>query len=221
VNDQLALRLLVALIKDDETFLDVGSHIGSVIAEVLYRRPQAKIAGFEAIPDKVAFLRRKFPDVPIHSGALSDQTGQAVFFIDPVQSGFSGLATRPNAQEITVPLRRLDDLVEHADWMKIDVEGAELGVLRGADALVRRSSPTIMFESGPGDTLGYTKVAMFEWFAERGYCLMAPNRLAGTGGPMTLDAFIDSHEYPRRTTNYFAVPHHRFEEIRARAKAVS
>jgi FkbM family methyltransferase len=221
VNDQMALRLLVDLLQPGDTFLDIGSHIGSVIAEVRHRRPNCKVIGFEAIPEKVAFLQRKFPGVQIHSGALADHVGEATFFIDREQSGFSGLARRPNSAEITVPLRRLDDLVDHADYIKIDVEGAELGVLQGAEELVQRSSPIIMFESGPGNLLGFTKEAMFDWFAKRNYGLMVPNRLAGTGGPMSMDAFIDSHEYPRRTTNYFALPHHRFEEVRAQAKAVA
>jgi hypothetical protein len=37
---------------------------------------------------------------------------------------------------------------------------------------------------------------------------------------MTLDAFLDSHEYPRRTTNYFALPVERVAEIRAQARTV-
>lgn len=219
VNDQLSLRLLIGMVRGGETFLDVGSHIGSVIAEVQHRCPDAKIIAFEADPDKSLELRRKFPRVTVHGCALAERNGEGSFFVDQVESGYSSLSERPSSREIKVTLRRLDELVEHADFIKIDVEGAELGVLQGAADLVSRSAPVIMFESGPGNLLGFTKEGMFEWLAERDYCIMAPNRLAGTGGPMDLQAFLDSHEYPRRTTNYFAVPNARFEEIRARAKA--
>jgi FkbM family methyltransferase len=222
VNDQLALRLLVDLCRDDDTFIDVGSHIGSVIADVRHRCPAARIIGFEAIPEKAAKLRRKFPDVTIHCCALAEEEGEAVFFIDTQESGYSSLAERPGrSQKIVVEKRTLDGVVgnNRADLIKIDVEGAELGVLKGADKVFARSRPITLFESGPGNVLGFTKEAMFKWFSDRGYGLMAPNRVAHTGGPMTIDGFLDSHEYPRRTTNYIAIPLEKLEETRARARA--
>ncbi|URD61983.1 FkbM family methyltransferase [Sphingomonas sp. KRR8] len=217
VNDQLALPLLVKLCRPREVFLDVGAHIGSVIAEVQHQCPTAHIEAFEAIPEKAEKLRRRFPGVAIHSCALSEDAGSVTFYVDTEESGYSSLAERPHGKKIVVSKCRLDSLVDRADLIKIDVEGAELGVLRGSDKLIERSRPTIMFESGPGNVLGYTKEAMFAWFAERNYGLFAPNRLAGTGGAMTLDGFLDSHEYPRRTTNYFALPIEKESEIRGRA----
>ena len=46
---------------------------------------------------------------------------------------------------IKVPLRRLDALIssDDVDVIEIDVEGAELGVFRGGDALIKRSRPTL------------------------------------------------------------------------------
>lgn len=222
INDQMALDLLVKLCKPGETFLDVGSHIGSVIAEVRYRCPHATIVAFEAMPDKAERLRRKFPGVTIHGCALSDEEGEAEFFVNLAQSGFSSLAEQQgDVRKIVVKKQRLDGLLTRADLIKVDVEGAELGVLRGATQLLDACRPLIMFESGPGNVLGYTKEAMFSFLSERNYGLMAPNRMAHTGGPMTLDGFLDSHEYPRPTTNYFAVPMDRFGEFRQRAASLA
>lgn len=214
-NDFLAIPLLVSLCRPGETFLDIGAHIGSVIAEVRHRCPGARVEAVEAIPAKVAKLRRRFPDVIVHECALAEEEGTATFYIDEDASGCSSLAERPHGTAITVVKRRLDDLVEHADLIKLDVEGAELGVLRGAESLVVRSRPVIMFESGPEIVLGFSKEDLFGWFAERDYGLYAPNRLAGTGGAMSLDGFLDSHEYPRRTTNYFALPNEKAAQVRA------
>lgn len=221
VNDQLAPRLLAQLCRPSDVFVDVGAHIGSVIAEVQHNCPNARIVAFEAMPDKVAWLTRKFPTVTVHCCALSDQTGEAQFFVNLSQSGYSSLAEQKGSvSRITVAMKRIDDILEWADLIKIDVEGAELGVLRGAVRLIERCQPLIMFESGPGDVLGFTKEGIFKFFFERGYGLLAPNRLAHTGGVMTLDTFLDSHEYPRRTTNYYAVPLGRLDEFRARAAAL-
>lgn len=223
VNDQLAGALVARLCREGETFVDIGAHIGSMIAEVKFYCPKARIIAFEAIPEKAENLTRKFPDVLVHSCALSDEEGETSFYVDLEESGCSSLAARPGrSQEIRVNKKLLDTILFDSDVhiIKIDVEGAELGVLRGADKLITRCQPIIMFESGPGDVLGYTKNDIFQWFAKHDYGLFAPNRVAHTGGPMTLDGFLDSHEYPRRTTNYFAIPMGRFQEIRLRAQAL-
>jgi FkbM family methyltransferase len=223
VNDQLAEHLLTRFCRPQRTFLDVGVHIGSVIAEVRRNCPQSTVIGFEAIPEKVEWLRKKFPDVQFHGYALSDSEGEVSFFVDPAQSGFSSLdGSRDSVREIKVPMRTLDSLIDHddVDVIKIDVEGAELGVLLGANNLVAKSRPIIMFESGPQTVLGYTKERMFQWFAERNYGIFAPMRVANTGGAMELCTFLYSHEYPRITSNYFALPMEKSEEIRARAKTL-
>ena len=223
-NDQLAERLVTRLCAPGRMFLDVGAHIGSIVAAVARHCPTARIVAVEAIPEKAARLRRKFPKAEVHCCALAEREGEAAFFVDEARSGYSSLARGGGSRlrEIRVPLTRLDTLMRGADvdLVKIDVEGAELGVLRGAEALMASARPAVMFESGPADALGYTKPAMWTWFAERGYEVLVPNRLAHTAPPLSLEGFIDSHHYPRRTTNYFAVPAERRAELRARARRV-
>lgn len=224
VNDQIASRLAVAFCPSDGTFVDVGAHIGSIISDVKFRHPSAKVVAFEAIPNKAEALRKKFPSVEIHNVALWDSEGEAAFFVDPQHSGCSSLHRTGSAvQEIRIATRRLDTVLADrpVHIVKIDVEGAELGVLKGATALLAKERPIVMFESGPEDRLGFTKPAMFAFFDEQDYQLFAPNRLAHTGGAMTLDAFLDSHEYPRRTTNYFALPKERAEEIREISRTIA
>ena len=115
-----------------------------------------------------------------------------------------------------MPVRRLDAIVADADVVKIDAEGAELGVSRGSERINGR--PVIMFESAPGEVLGYTKADLWTWFDEHKYGVLLPNRLAHTAPPMTLEVFIDSHQYPRHTTNYFAVPVEKIEPVREKAR---
>lgn len=222
-NDQLAARLVVRLADRGETFVDVGAHIGSVVAEVRRHSPGVTIIAVEAIPEKAERLRAKFPDVRVESCALAEQEGTASFFVDLDRPGYSSLARgEGRVREIEAPLRTLDGLIGdgRADVVKIDVEGAELGVLRGAEALLRTRRPLIMFESGPEEVLGHGKAAMWEFLDARDYALFLPNRLAHEAPPLSLEGFLDSHHYPRRTTNYFAVPREKIGDVRNKARKI-
>lgn len=218
LNDYLATYLLVRLCDDDKTFIDVGSHIGSVISEVKHHR-KSRIIAFEAIPKKAQKLIKKFPDVTVFNYAVSDTSGKSKFYINEKLSGYSSLNKTNGTVEIDVDVSTIDTLINinDVDVIKIDIEGAELGALRGAVKLINKCHPTIMFESGPQEVLGYTKKEIWEFFDLIGYKTFIPNRLAHNASPLSLDGFLDSHEYPRRTTNYFSVHESRIKEIKQKA----
>lgn len=227
-NDQLATNLVTTLIQSNKIFIDVGAHIGSIISEVVYNNPSASIIAVEAIPDKSNNLRRKFPFIEVHNTAVGDFVGEVSFFINTRLSGYSTLG-KPSwdskfTKEIKVQVTRLDDLVtlNNIDVIKIDVEGAELGVLRGSTGILRRCRPIIMFESAPEqeNDLGYTKVAMHQFLTSHDYVILIPNRVAHNDPGLTQEGFIESHLYPRRTTNYFAIPRERRIEVRDRARSI-
>ena len=228
-NDQLATKLVTTICQSHKTFVDVGAHIGSVISEVANSDSTIKIVAIEAIPEKIVQLRRKFPFVELHDCAVGESTGEVSFFINLRQSGYSSLR-RPfrvnelETSEIRVPIKRLDEIVlsNDIDVIKIDVEGAELGVLRGSMKILNESRPTIMFESGPQleSDLDYTKEELYEFFFSSGYVVLIPNRVAHNDFGLSKDGFIESHLYPRRTTNYFAIPKERRIEIRDRARSI-
>lgn len=228
-NDQLATTLVTQLCKSDKTFIDVGAHIGSIVAEVIYRNPSIKIVAIEAIPEKVKRLRQKFPGVQFHECAVGNASGDVSFFVNTRQSGYSSLrrpdrSTEGTLSEIIVPIRRLDDLVDptNIDTIKIDVEGEELGVLSGSTALLEKGRPTIMFESGlqsDSDSDG-SKNAIYELLTSVEYAVLTPNRVAHNDPGLSKDAFIQGHLYPRLTTNYFAIPLENRVEIRDRARQI-
>ena len=216
-NDQLAEILATSL--PQRHFVDVGAHIGGVIAEVQARRPGVKITAIEPIPEKAAHLRKRFPKVDVVETALAEREGTAEFTVYATESGYSSLAdVRDDGLKMTVALNRLDALVSDPDVIKIDVEGAELGVLRGCENL--KSRPVYMFESGPGEVLGYTKTELWSWLNAHGYAVLLPNRVAHTAPPMSVELFLDSHDYPRRTTNYFGVPVEKIAATREAARKI-
>ncbi len=225
-NDYLAGYLATRLCKSSAAFVDVGAHIGSVAADVSRRCPNARIIAIEAIPDKADRLRRNFPHVEVHNCAASDHSGEATFHVHTKRSGYSSLGRTSShggeVVEIKVPVRKLDDVITGGgiDFIKIDVEGAELGVLRGGERIIAENRPTVMFESGPpaDDGLGFTKEGLWRWLAGHDYVVLVPNRVAHDDPGLSLEGFVESHLYPRRTTNYFAVASERRVELRDKAR---
>ncbi len=227
INDITSRRLRDALCDDGAVFVDVGAHIGSVLGGVMRNSRPGKIIAIEAIPEKAQHLRRSFRAVEIHECAAGETEGEVEFTIDMAASGYSsldpGIRSRTSSFEIiAVTMKRLDDILPHRNVsvMKIDIEGAELGALKGAEAVVAGSRPAIVFESGVHEMEGYPKPALFAWLAKHDYGVFAPIRVAHSAPPMTLEVFLDAHEYPRMSTDFFAIPHERVAQIRDKARAI-
>lgn len=225
-NDWIARILLERLCADGKTFVDVGAHIGSVISGVSRHSKPRQIIAIEAIPEKADALKKRFPNAIIHCAAAGEEDGQTTFFIDLERSGYSSLdvnlAEHSTVRQINVAVRALDGLIDAADVdvIKIDVEGAELGVLRGAERLVRDNRPTIMFESGSSSMHAYPKDAMFAWMKDHDYQVLLPNRLAHNDDGLDLTGFKEAHLYPARATNFYAVAAERRIEVRDRARRI-
>jgi len=96
-------------------------------------------------------LNRLGARVRLHSEALSDRAGTATLYgSDDMSSLNQGVNTGRQAAPVDVPLARLDDVlgVEGApiSLVKIDVQGHELEVLRGAEAVISRHRPALILE---------------------------------------------------------------------------
>ncbi len=98
--------------------------------------------------------------------------------------------------------------------IKIDVEGHEAAVLRGAAAVIARHAPSVVFEYAP-ELLGEAARAPFGWLAERGYELFGIRwiRRSVTGrGRLTLEHLCGP---PAGGGNYLAVTRSRAARLNA------
>ena len=213
--------ILIASIGEG-TFVDVGAHIGSVIAAVRRRRPMAQLVAVEADPHKASSLNRRFPNVIVHAVAIGDKVGEAKFFIDPQRPGYSSTTDREsNRSSITVPLTTLDDLllgIDDVDVIKIDIEGAEPEAIAGAVNILQTIQPLVYFESAinPGDR----PEQIYHRLSQLRYEIYLPSRLAHDAPPMSEHGFLEAHLPPRRTINFFAVHAERRNEFRDRARHI-
>jgi len=143
------LRRLSELCPRGGTALDVGAWYGPWSARLARRAD--RVVAFEATPRIADILRRAAPaNVEVVEAAASDQVGEADIWV-PGAAGPNGVnslvrnATHSRAMRVrtvTVDSLELDDV----RFAKIDVEGHELPVLRGAEQTVRRCQPRLFIE---------------------------------------------------------------------------
>jgi FkbM family methyltransferase len=195
-DNELLVALLEERLEPGSHCLDVGAHEGAVLREMVRVAPNGRHVAWEPLPALARRLRELFPSVEVREAALSDRTGERAFAHVLDEPGWSGFVARPTpgagaVDTITVRSERLDDALPanvRPALIKIDVEGAEEEVLRGAAGTLRRHRPIVVFEHGAGsaDHYGTTSSRIHDLFSgELGYEI----RGLDGDGPYTAERF--------------------------------
>jgi FkbM family methyltransferase len=197
--------------------IDAGCANGAILDQMLRCAPGGTHFAFEPLPDHFAGLAKKYRDDPavrLFELALSDAAGATKFHHVVTNPGYSGIRRRhydrSNEQvvEIAVQMARLDDVLPvgiDIRLMKVDVEGAELQVFRGASAMLRRCRPFVVFEHGIGaaDCYGTRPEHVFDLLADcgLGISLMKDWLEQGAAKAFTRPAF--SEEFDTGSNFYY------------------
>jgi len=195
-------QIIRYILKEDSNCIDVGAHNGDVLAEILQLSPLGNHYAFEPLPDKARSLRELFPQVKIYEVALGDKKKEANFFYNVSNPGYSGLKQRrydkppTEIRNITVQVCRLDDIIPPdlpIDFIKIDVEGGEYQVMKGAVRTIKTYKPYIIFEHGKGASpfYGTTPSMVYDLLVKE--CGLKIFFLDGSG-PLSESAMIDVFE---------------------------
>ena len=158
--DRLTKSIMKRCIQMQSNCIDVGCHKGEILDVMLSLAPKGKHIAFEPIPILFNQLQEKYKQrATIYPYALSDVNGVSTFQFVKNAPAYSGIHKRkyntstPDIEQISVELRTLDTLLPEdtrIDFIKIDVEGGEYGVLKGAVQLLKKWQPVVIFESGLG-----------------------------------------------------------------------
>ncbi|MBA2568146.1 MAG: FkbM family methyltransferase [Actinobacteria bacterium] len=177
-RDNQHLRLLLSFaLPEDANCIDVGSHLGDVLEEMLRVAPLGRHIAYEPLPDLHAELVERFPTVDVRAAALSNEAGTATFTHVRTRPGYSGFRERPypaaeETETITVRVESLDEALPDGYvpfLIKIDVEGAEQQVLEGAMTTLSTHRPTVVFEHGiAARSYGTKSTTVFDLFADAG-----------------------------------------------------
>lgn len=126
----------------------------SLHAQMLKNLNATFVIAIEPNPLNARFLRinlkmNKVDKVSLIEAATGSSSDEVKLYLSNL-SGRSSVI-RKTAKYICVKQIKLDDLipalVRHVDFIKIDVEGAELEVLKGASKLVKRDKPVLIIET--------------------------------------------------------------------------
>jgi FkbM family methyltransferase len=170
------IALLKTLTQAGDTFLDVGAHIGThAIPLARHLGPEGRVVALEPQPVVAMLLEANLalndtPWVEVRLAAAGATPGRlSLPHVDYTQAGqnFGGVSLVGAQSEGDVPVERLDDLGARPAVIKIDVEGMELDVLKGAAGVIAECQPAIYFENYPDP--GNDQVLL--WLQAQGYSL--------------------------------------------------
>jgi FkbM family methyltransferase len=158
--------LIIGLVPWGRNAVDVGANRG-IYAYWIGKRA-ARVDAFEPQPALANYIRAaRLRNVRIHQTALSDHAGTARLLI-PDDDGLARLASDMHdtasraaeaqlgaTRDLEVPLRTLDSFgLADVGFLKIDAEGHELAVLRGAREMIEGNRPVVFVESEARHAVG-------------------------------------------------------------------
>jgi FkbM family methyltransferase len=215
-------RVMRQVVRDGDLVLDIGANVGLHLALLSHLvGHHGSVMAFEPNPALVPNLERTAAaagNVVVHHIALSDRNGEASLLV-PIDHSMATLADRGGRLGPTVArtcrMQRLDDLEPgdfRPDFVKCDVEGAELQVFRGAARILdSEEAPIVLYEAGINTVRGFD---LSQWDATRFLeQLQAPQfsfftiSKGGALEPLRVDA--------GRNVNVLAVPRSRMSRVEA------
>ena len=212
--DILTKKILQRELSGTANCVDVGAHKGEILDLFLQFAPQGKHSAFEPIPPLFNELTKNYGSrVNVHPYALSNRSGNMLFNVVLDAPAYSGLQRReyassnPTIETIEVEVRPLDDVLQSRSFpiqlIKIDVEGGELDVLKGAQHILSNDKPLLIFEFGKGASEYYGTMPhhLFDFLSSLDYALWTLGEFWENKKP--LDAMQLKQTYESGSDYYF------------------
>lgn len=163
--------------------LDVGANIGWYALNLAAALPQAMVHAFEPLATTFDYLQANIQlnalrNLQAHHLGFADRVGTMTFYVYPEGSwnaSAANLTERPDVEMVTCPVQTLDAFVTDQgltlDFIKCDVEGAELHVFTGGAGVIARDLPVVCAEvlRKWSAKFGYNPNDIFAFFRHLGY----------------------------------------------------
>jgi len=221
--EQMGTRFVERLLQPGMTVVDVGAHHGlyTLLASKRVGR-NGRVIVFEPSPREFRRLKKhlrwnRCSNVRLMPCAVGDEPGETDFYLVEGSQDWCNSLRLPAVDEPTnrvrVSVRRLDDALEELDvskidFIKLDVEGAELSVLYGVMRILPRGSrPAILAEVQDIRTQpwGYTAREIIQFMIRMDYRWFA---IAAKGALLPISCDQETYD-----ANLVALPLERTEEF--------
>lgn len=136
---------------------DIGANVGAHTVALASLVPLGEVHAFEPLPFMYRMMvgnvaLNGLTNVRHYPIAVGAEAGTIT--IPPLDytqdSNYGGMAIEGHAFGNPVPVFRLDDVLKVCHFLKVDVEGMELAVLKGAERIIRECQPGLYLENNPG-----------------------------------------------------------------------
>lgn len=191
--ERFMTSLFLNELRNAKTVLDIGANFGHyTMLAANYLTTERTVFAFEPDPETFGILKENLKLSPeshimLSDIALGDANEERDFFVDRHNFGGHSLAennVRATKSSFKVKMMKLDDFLVQKnarpkiDLIKIDVQGAEAAVLKGAMETIRRDKPTIFCEFWPQGiiNLGMSPEEFLSFFFENGYSISVLHR---------------------------------------------
>jgi FkbM family methyltransferase len=210
--DRLTKKVIQKTCSSNSVCIDIGAHEGKILKWMIAQSPLAIHYAFEPIPELFNLLVEEFRNnTHLFSIAVSNTKGITHFNLVQSNLAMSGLQKRSygkneidyNIEVETDCLDHIIPITEKVSLIKMDVEGAELQVIKGAIKTIEGSKPLILFECGKvgGEAYEFSAKDAFQLFEmELAYQIFLIPDWLNNKSPL---AFQDFDHYYENGTEYF------------------
>lgn len=205
------IRAVLKLLPENPVVLDIGANFGIYSILIASSFETSQVHSFEPVPHTASLFRSNInrnhvgSRITINNVAVGSEPGHLLITIDRYAGNYLLTDNSYNGNVQEVPVIRLDDYVaekdlQRIDFIKCDVEGAELLVMKGARQTLTRMRPIIMLEIAEEWTrrFGYSAADIKAYMQDAGY---EYKHSAEVAIELKLDA-----EGAAQTHNYFFFP---------------
>lgn len=218
VHEKKVTEMLIGSLDGAKCFVDVGTNLGWYTCLACKHMPQGVVYGFELDDFNFSLLKKNLAinscsNAEVHNIAVSDSTGLVSYMRDSKRPSpcfvlHSDAMDHNRRGLVSVKATSLDDYLESKEFtpdvIKIDVEGAEMNVLRGMERIIKNVKPILFLEVHPNvlPSFNTSPSAIVALLIETGYQVFEIENMRAHDSTAQLKALAQDANLEKNTMLY-------------------